>query len=99
MCYGKSSNELRFLQNSLYSQMAVCSLEVVAYYFGSSSSHSYGCSHYSGYLSNLGPDYDSDFDFGTCSNMYYLHNVPAVVDSVDSHTVLTLLSSILTDNL
>ena len=99
MCYGKSSNEPRLFLNPLSSQMAVCSLEVVAYYSSCSSSHSYGCSDYSGYLSNPGPDSNSDSDSGICSDMYYLHTIPAVVDSVDSHTVLALLSSILTDNL
>ena len=95
MCYGKSSNELRLLPNPLSSQMAVCTHEVVAYYSGCSSSHSSGCSDYSGYLSNSGPDSDSS----TCSNMYYLHIVPAVVDSADSHTVLAVLSFVMTDNL
>ena len=75
--------------------MAACSLEVVAYYSGCFSSHNSGCSDYSGYLSNPGPDSDS----GTCSDMYCLHTVPAVVDSANSHVVLTLLSSVLTDNL
>ena len=95
MCYGKSSNELRLLPNLLSSHMAVCSLEVVAYYSGCSSSHSSGCSDYSGYLSNPGPDSDS----GTYSDMYYLHTVPAVVDSANSHTVLALRSFVLTHNL
>ena len=67
---------------------------MAAYYSGCSSSHSSDCSDYSGYLSNPGPDSNS----GTCSDMYYLHSVPAVVDSVDSHTVLALLSSVLIDN-
>ena len=92
MCYGKSSNELRLIPNLLSSSMAVCLLEVVAYYSGCSSSHS---SDYFGYLSN--PDPDSDF--GTYYDMYYLHTVLAIVDSTDSHIVLALLSSILTDNL
>ena len=96
MCYGKSSYELRLLPNPLSSQVATCSLEVVAYYSGCSSSHNSGCSDYSGYLSNPGPDYD--FDSGTCSDMYYLHTVPAVVDSSDSHTMPALLSSAPTDN-
>ena len=74
--------------------MAACSLEVAAYYFGCSSSHSSNCSDYSCCLSNPGPDSDS----GTCFDMYYLHIVPAVVDSVDSHTVLAILSSVLIDN-
>ena len=95
MCYGKSLNEPRLLPNPLSSQMAVCSLEVVAYYSSCSSSHSSGCSYYSGYLSNPGPDSNS----GTCSNMYYLHTDPVVGDSADSHTVLAPLSSVLTDNL
>ena len=51
MCYGKSSYELRFLPNLLSSQVAACSLEVVAYYFGCSSSHSSNYSDYSDYLS------------------------------------------------
>ena len=76
--------------------MAACSLEVVAYYSICSSSQSSDCSDYSSYLSNLGPD--SDSSSGTCFDMYYLHNVPAVVDSIDSHTVLALLSSVPTDN-
>ena len=96
MCYGKSSYELRLLPNPLSSQVAACSLEVVAYYFGCSSSHSSGCSDYSGYLFN--PGLDSDSDSGTCFDIYYLHNVPAVVDFVDSHTVPVLLSSAPTDN-
>ena len=89
MCYGKSSYELRLLPNPFSSQMAACSLEVVAYYYGCSSSHSSDCSDYSGYLSN--PGLDSDSDPGICSDTYYLHTVPDVVDFDDSHTVLTLL--------
>ena len=96
MCYGKSSYGLRLLPNPLSSQVAACSLEVVAYYYGCSSRHNFGCSDYFGYLSNPGPD--SDYDFGTCSDMYYLHTVPTVVNSVDSHTVLALLPSAPTDN-
>ena len=96
MCYGKSSYELRLLPNPLSSQVVVCSLEMVVYYFGCSSSHSSDCSDYSGYLSNPSPDFD--YDSGTCSDMYYLHTVPAVVDSTDSHTVFSLLSSAPTDN-
>ena len=96
MCYGKSSYGLRLFPNPLSSQVAVCSLEVVAYYSGCSSSHSSDCSDYSGYLSN--PGLDSDSNSGTYSNMYYLHIVPTVVDSADSHTVLVLLSSAPTDN-
>ena len=96
MCYGKSSYELRLLPNQLSSQVAACLLEVVAYYFSCSSSHNWGCSDYFGYLSNPGPD--SDYDSGTCSDLYYLHTILAVVDSVDSHTVLTLLSSAPIDN-
>ena len=69
---------------------------MVAYYFGCFSSHNSGCYDYSGYLSNPSPD--SDYDSSTCSNMYYLHIVPIVVDSADSHTVLALLSSVPTDN-
>ena len=75
--------------------MTVCSLDVVAYYSDCSSSHSSGCSDYSSFLSNLGHDSDS----GTCSDMYYLYTIPVVVDSADSHTVLALLSFVLTDNL
>ena len=76
--------------------MVACSLEVVAYYFGCSSGHSSDCSNYSGYLSN--PGLDSDAGYGTCSDRYYLHTVPAVVDFADSHTVLALLSSAPTNN-
>ena len=93
MCYGKSSYGLTLLPNQLSSQVAVCSLEVMAYYSGCSSSHSSDCSNH---LSNHG--LDSDSDYGTCSDMYYLHTVPAVVDSANSHTVLALLSSALIDN-
>ena len=89
MCYRKSSNEPRLLPNPHSSQMAVCSLEVVAYYSSCSSSHSSGCFDYSCYLSNTGPE----------SDMYYLHTVPVVVDSTDSHIVLALLSFVLTNNL
>ena len=96
MCYGKSSCEPRLLPNPLSSQVAACSLEVVACYSGCFSSHNYGCSDYSGYLSNLGPDFN--FDFGTCSYMYYLHIVPTVVDFTDSHIVLALLSFVSIDN-
>ena len=96
MCYGKSSYELRLLPNLLSSQVAVCSLEVVAYYSGCCSSHSFDCSNCSGYLSNPSPD--SNSGFSTCSDMYYLHTIPAVVDSADSHTVLALLSFVPTDN-
>ena len=96
MCYGKSSYELRLLPNPLSSQVVACSLEVVAYYSGCSSSHSSGCSDYSRYLSNLG--LDSDSNSGTCSDMYYLRIVPVVVDSSDTHTVLALLSSAPTNN-
>ena len=96
MCYGKSSCEPRLLPNPLSSQVATCSLEVVAYYSSCFSSHNSGCFDYSGYLSKTGPD--SDFDSGTRSDMYSLHIVPAVVDSADSHTLLALLSSALTDN-
>ena len=46
MCYGKSSNEPRLLLNPLSSQVAGCSLEVVAYYSGCFSSHNYGRSDY-----------------------------------------------------
>ena len=96
MCYGKSSYELKLLPNLLSSQVAACSLEVVTYYSGCSSSHSSGCSDYSGYLSN--PGLDSDSYSGTCSDMYYLHIVPPVIDSANSHTMLALLSSAPTDN-
>ena len=96
MCYGKSSYELRLLPNPLSSQVVAFSLEVVAYYSGCSSSHSFDCSDYSGYLSN--PGLDSDAGFDTCSDMYFLYIVPAVVDSADSHTVLTILSSTPNDN-
>ena len=96
MCYGKSSYELRLLPNPLSSRVAACSLEVVAYYSGCSSSHNWGCSDYSGYLSNPGPD--SDSDSSTCSDLYYLHTVLTVVNSADSHVVLALMSSTPTDN-
>ena len=76
--------------------MAACSIEVVAYYSGCFFSHNSGCSDYSGYLSN--PSLDSDSDSSTCSNMYYLHIVPVVVDSSDSHIALALLSFALTEN-
>ena len=94
MFYGKSSYELRLLPNPLSSQVATCSLEVGAHYYGYSSSHNSGCSDYYSYLSNPSLDFDSDSN----SDMYYLHTVHSVVDSADSHTVLTLLSSAPTDN-
>ena len=96
MCYGKSSYELRLLPNPLSSQVVAFLLEVMSYYSDCSSIHSSGCSDYSGYLSN--PGLDSDSDSGTCSDMYYLHIVPVVVNYADSHTVLALLSSASIDN-
>ena len=96
MCYGKSSYELRLLLNPLSSQVAACSLEVVAYYSNCSSSHNSSCSYYYGYLSNPGPD--SDSNSGTYFDMYYLHTVPVVVNSADPHTMLALLSSAPTEN-
>ena len=96
MCYGKSSYELRLLSNLISSLVVVCLLKVMAYYSDCSSNHSSDCSDYSGYLSN--PGLDSDSDFGTCSNRYYLHIVPTVIDFADSHTVLALLSSVPIDS-
>ena len=68
----------------------------MAYCSDYSSNHSSDCSDYSGFLSNLGLDFDSDS--GTCSNTYYLHTVPVVVDSVDSHAKPAILSSTPSDN-
>ena len=96
MCYGKSSYGLRLLPNPLSSQVATCSLEVVAYYSGCSSNHSFDCSDYFGYLSNPGLDFDAGSN--TCSDRYYLHTVPVVVNFDDLHTVLALLSSAPTSN-
>ena len=96
MCNGKSSYELRFLPNPLSSQVAACSLEVMAYYSDCSSIYSSGYSDYSSYLSN--PGLDSDSDSGTCSIMYYLYTIPAIIDSADSHTMFALLSFAPTDN-
>ena len=96
MCYVKSSYELRLLPNLVSSMVVVCLLEVMAYYSDYCSSHSSDCSYYSGYLSNLG--LDSDSDFGTCSDRYYLHTIPVAVDFVDSHIMLALLSSVSTEN-
>ena len=76
--------------------MVVCLLEVVAYYSGCSSSHSFDCSDYSGYLSN--PSLDSDSGSGTYSGRYYLHTAFAVVCFADSHTVLALLSFVPIDS-
>ena len=76
--------------------MVACLLEVVANYFGCSSSHSSDCSDYSGYLSNLGLGFDASSS--TCYDRYCLHTVPAIVDFDDSHTVLALLSSAPTDS-
>ena len=59
-------------------------------------SYSFDCSYYSGFLSNLG--LDSDSDSSTCSDTYCFHIVPTVVDFVDSHTEPDLLSSAPTDN-
>ena len=77
--YGKSSYEPRLLPNPLSSQVAACSLEVAAYYSCCSFSHRSDCSDYSGYLSNPGPD--SNSDSGTCSDMYYLHIVLVLTDN------------------
>ena len=98
MCYEKSLYEPRILRNPLSSHVAACLLEVVAYYYGCSSSHNSGCSDYSGYFSNPGPGPDSDSDSGTCFDMYYLHTIPVIIDSADSHIVLALLSSAPIDN-
>ena len=96
MWCGKSSYELRLLPNLPSFMVVVCLLEMVAYCYDYSSNHSSNCSDYSGFLSNLG--LDSDSDSGTCSDTYCLHIVPAIVDSVDSHTEPTLLSSAPTEN-
>ena len=96
MCYGKSSYKLRLLPNLVSSLVVVCLFEVMAYYSDCSSSHSSNYSDYSGYLSN--PELDSNSYSGTCSDIYYLHTVPAVVDFADSHIVLALLSFASTDN-
>ena len=96
MCCGKSSYELRLLPNLLSSLVVVCLLEVVAYYYGCSSSHSSGCSDYSGCLSNL--DLDSNSGSSTCSGRYYLYTAPAIVGFADFHTVLALLSFVPIDS-
>ena len=98
MCCGKSSYELRLLLNLLSSMVVVCLLEVVAYYSSCFSSRSSNCFDYSGYLSNPGLDSDSRSGSGTCSGRYYLHTAPTIVGFDDSHTVLSLLSSISTDS-
>ena len=77
-------------------EVVVCLPEVVAYYSGCSSNHSSNCFDYSSYLSN--PGLDSNFGSSTCSSRYYLHTTPVVVGFVDSHTVLALLSFVLTDS-
>ena len=87
MCYGKSSYDLRLIPNLLSSLVVVCLLEVMAYYYGCSSSHSSDHSDYSSYLSN--PVFDSDSDSGTCSGRFGF---------ADSHTMLALLSSVPTDS-
>ena len=91
MWCGKSSYELRLFPNLPYFLAVVCFLEMVAYYSDYSSNHSSNCSDYSGFLSNLGLDFDSDS--GTCSDTYCLHIVLVVLDSVDSHTEPALLAS------
>ena len=96
MCCGKSSYELRLLPNLISSLVVVCLLEVVAYYFGCSSSHSSDYSDYSGYLSNLG--LDSDSGSSTCFGRYYLHTALTIVGFADSHIVLALMSSVSTDS-
>ena len=96
MWYGKSSYKLRLLPNLPSFLVVVCFLEMVAYYSDYSSNHSSDFSDCSGFLSN--PGLDSDSDSSTCSDTYYLHTVPVVVNSVDSHIEPTLLSSALTDN-
>ena len=80
----------------LSSQGVVHSLKVVACYSDYSSIHSFDCSDYSDCLSI--PGLDSNSDSGIYFDMYCLHTVPIVVDYVDSHTELALLSSTSTDN-
>ena len=96
MCCGKSSYELRLLQNLLSSLVVVCLLEVMAYYSSCSFSHSSDCFDYSNYLSNPGLDFDSNS--GTFFGRYYLHTALDVAGLTDSHTVLALLSSAPTDS-
>ena len=77
----------------LSSQGEVHSLRVVSCYSDYSSIHSSDCSDYSDCLSIPGLDSDS----GICSDMHCLHTALAVVDYVDSHIRLALLSSALTN--
>ena len=92
----KSSYELGLLLNLPSFLVVVYLLEMVLYYSDYSSSHSFDCSDYSGFPSNLG--FYSDSNFSACSDMHFLRTVPTVVDSADSHTEPTLLASALTDN-
>ena len=96
MWCGKSSYALGLLPNLHSFLVVVWLLEMVAYYSSCSSSHNSDYSDYSGYLSIPGLYCDSGS--GTCSDTYSLHTIPPVVDFADSHTVLALLSSALTDN-
>ena len=79
----------------LSSQGLVHSLGVVACCSDYSSNHNSDCFDYLGYLSI--PELHSDFDSGICSDMHCPHTALVVVDSIDSHIGLALLSSALTD--
>ena len=91
----KSSYELGLLPNLPSFLVVVYLLEMVPYYSGYSSSHSFDCSDYFGYPSNPGFDFDSDS--GACFDTHCLYTVLVVVDSADSHTKPALLASALTD--
>ena len=79
----------------LFSQGLVYSLGVVACCSDYSFNHNSDCSNYLRYLSI--PDLHSDSNSGICSDMHCPHTALVMVDSVDSHIGLTLLSSALTD--
>ena len=79
----------------LSSQGVVHSLEVVVCYSHYSSIHSSDCSDCFDCLSI--PSLDSDSDFGICFDMHCLHTALVVVDYVDSHIGLALVSSALSN--
>ena len=79
----------------LFSQGLIDSLGVVACCSDYSSNHNFDCSDYLGYLSIL--DLHSNSDYGICFDMHYPHTALVVVDYVDSHIGLALLSFAPTD--
>ena len=87
---------MQVLASSLLSfQGVIHSLGVVACYSDYSSIHGFDYSDYSDCLSI--PSLDSESDFGICSDMHCIHTALVVVNLVDSHIGLALLSSAMID--